>query len=503
MIQLYKSTILGRVKTIYYISFCILLVLIAVSPSYSQIDKLHKQHQEFGCANEELSEEEYETYRRLVEAERATDKSIYRSPVTRYVPLVFHIVRSTDGEGVTIEEAEQQLKWANAKFEPANIQFYQCSPPNIVVSDFWYDTTFIYTWVNNCDADNVEYDFDAEFHIPNVANVYLVNTDGMSWASRPEKRESHCWDWVVYNQGSINNRWLFAHELGHYLGLVHTFQNTNENWTRYPLSNCFNCLTEGDMLCDTPADHHSSSDDWLDGCMPVHMLDDCGMPLIPNGRNLMSYSNSACPADEKFFTQGQCDRMNYRLTTERDYLNCTSDCVYDYSLNGQHNTTHTYRTWEDIQSTADVNSGVSVYYEAENYISLLPGFHAEQGSRFTASIKNCVDDSNDYGSDAVESLKQIESDFEITSNHSFKAYPSPFTENITVEYYSKQNQSATLSIFSVTGQELIHQDIKPAEMEGLHFVAHINLEANNLLPGIYFVALRVKDEVNSIKLVKM
>jgi hypothetical protein len=42
-----------------------------------------------------------------------------------------------------------------------------------------------------------------------------------------------------------------------------------------------------------------------------------------------------------------------------------------------------------ITSTADINSGAVSVYDAQNYIRLLPGFHAKAGSTFSAFIDGC------------------------------------------------------------------------------------------------------------------
>ncbi|MDP3394593.1 gliding motility-associated C-terminal domain-containing protein [Sediminibacterium sp.] len=93
---------------------------------------------------------------------------------------------------------------------------------------------------------------------------------------------------------------IIAHELGHYLSLLHTFQGTN----------CVNndCTTDGDRVCDTPPDRstqgsdcnnpeNSCGTDTLSGPFTVDMRD--------NISNFMDYGTS-CPT---VFTPGQGERM--------------------------------------------------------------------------------------------------------------------------------------------------------------------------------------------------
>ncbi len=93
---------------------------------------------------------------------------------------------------------------------------------------------------------------------------------------------------------------LVAHELGHYLSLLHTFQGTN----------CVNndCTTDGDLVCDTPPDRsttgssctnpeNSCGTDTLSGPFKIDVPD--------NISNFMDYGTS-CPT---VFTPGQGERM--------------------------------------------------------------------------------------------------------------------------------------------------------------------------------------------------
>lgn len=97
------------------------------------------------------------------------------------------------------------------------------------------------------------------------------------------------------------NRTL-THEMGHYLGLLHTFHNT---------SSCgieSNCQSQGDKVCDTDPTTGSI------GCSPL----DCPNTLV---ENFMDYSNDDCMDS---FTEGQRTRMRDALENYRASL-ITSD----------------------------------------------------------------------------------------------------------------------------------------------------------------------------------
>ena len=97
------------------------------------------------------------------------------------------------------------------------------------------------------------------------------------------------------------NRTL-SHEMGHYLSLLHTFNNTSS------CSDESNCSSQGDKVCDTPPTTGSI------GCSAMS----CPATLV---ENFMDYSSDACMDS---FTEGQRTRMRNALVSHRQSL-LTSD----------------------------------------------------------------------------------------------------------------------------------------------------------------------------------
>lgn len=478
---------------LYLLSF---LCLTYLGRAQTQI-KQHNHKHGFGCRHTELSKLELRNYFLRVQHEKETSAQRSANASVQNIPVMFHIVRNTSGDGVSAEEVEQSLERVNDQFEGANIQFYQCSDPNIIVSNSLFDTEFEIEWSTGCNQNTPEYQIDSDYGVPNVLNIYCVNTNGWSWASFPWLRESHCYDWIILAQNHVNNHTTLAHEFGHYFGLLHTWSGKDENVTRNPQNSCYNCETEGDLLCDTPADHHESSD-WNPGCDPDDMFDDCGVLVQPDGLNIMSYARH-CPVEDEYFTDGQNDRMNYYLTEHRDYLSCSHDCVENYTLNGQLNGTATRIAWGNITSTTDINSGASVHYEAGNEIRLLPGFQAESGSNFLARIMDCIDDADNFSEHSeVEDRSFDQETTETIENVYFKAYPSPFNDQLTVEIKLKEN-NARFRLFDLYGKTL-----KNIELSKIQPNEHqkISIDTNDLIAGIYFAVLNVNGEISTVKIIK-
>lgn len=119
----------------------------------------------------------------------------------------------------------------------------------------------------------------------------------------------------------------FLHELGHYFGLLHTFQDSaSENIEDREVvtrDSGANCAFAGDQLCDTPADPFerltsASAFDCTED-YPTNLKDKYGMTFKPAFDNLMSY-HLKCG---NVFTDQQYQRMEaslaIRLSPDAEY----------------------------------------------------------------------------------------------------------------------------------------------------------------------------------------
>ncbi|KAA3621368.1 MAG: T9SS C-terminal target domain-containing protein [Bacteroidetes bacterium] len=117
-----------------------------------------------------------------------------------------------------------------------------------------------------------------------------------------------------------------AHEVGHYLGLYHTFEGGCIN---------NNCFLDGDRVCDTPPDQSTSY-------VPCDLeVNTCGTDtnsglnadLPDDTHNYMDYQFKECRHD---FTEGQKERMIFFLTQVRssllDCTSCLDPCPFTMNL---------------------------------------------------------------------------------------------------------------------------------------------------------------------------
>lgn len=118
---------------------------------------------------------------------------------------------------------------------------------------------------------------------------------------------------------------LFAHEMGHYLGLYHTFEG-------YCTNN--NCETDGDRVCDTPPDGFPN---YTMACSNPMGMNSCVTDTLSNysngyfprdtvdfSLNFMDYGNGSCANQ---FTFGQAIRMRAAINTQRSGL-LENKCIH-------------------------------------------------------------------------------------------------------------------------------------------------------------------------------
>ncbi|GAB4022506.1 hypothetical protein GCM10028808_70350 [Spirosoma migulaei] len=252
-----------------------------------------------------------------------------------YVPIRPHIIRRSDGNGgFNISSLNRVIAMTNSYYllNGFGIQFYFAgTSPDYINNDDMY---------NAYSSQSVDA-YDAH----NALNQYYVtqfSTTGLGgFAYYPDNAVYSTRSFILTggtsSESDLGNR-LIPHELGHNFSLIHTF---GQNAGNGPLGSGVttelvtrgigaNCATDGDLICDTPADPYnmlgaSISYPSPSGCPQYDpnstARDANGTPFAPSITNIMSYYYP-CTHD---FTPGQYDRIQAGLALRQSHTAYTLD----------------------------------------------------------------------------------------------------------------------------------------------------------------------------------
>ena len=226
--------------------------------------------------------------------------------------IYLHIVRSSSGSGLNTSISSSIISLLNTNFLGSRIQF------NLLGCDYINDNNYY----NDCSKK--ESQLCAVNNIPNAINIYVLGTSTVwNYGDYPyliplAGNASSIPSTSLILSGNSYNTLTLPHEMGHCLGLFHTFHGTvREVGSLYTtddsqcaeLVNGGNSATCGDYISDTPADPNKWSNCTYNGSIQ----DANGDSYKPDPRNIMSYSGNSC---RNLFTAIQSERMrNFILNT--------------------------------------------------------------------------------------------------------------------------------------------------------------------------------------------
>jgi hypothetical protein len=250
------------------------------------------------------------------------------------LPVTAHIVRSSSGFGGMSESAVfATICNLNERFVPARISFYLTERVKFIDNTSFYGATSYQPLMTMIDQNNV----------PRTINIYYTDLSGMSlcgFAFYPLTGPGG-----FQNDGAVVMSFgcsqpqgtTLAHELGHYLNLPHTFDETSSNpvdpiaervtrnFNEVAPRLSANCFTAGDRFCDTPSDFIASR--WACPSSRVQ-LDLNGDLFRPDSSYYMSYSNDNCMSR---FSPQQMAAMRATVNSPsapRGYLTLTPPPVF-------------------------------------------------------------------------------------------------------------------------------------------------------------------------------
>ncbi|MEM1119302.1 MAG: hypothetical protein AAGJ18_02575 [Bacteroidota bacterium] len=230
--------------------------------------------------------------------------------------VVAHVVMTeADTLVANVDSIRAVMARVNELFAPICVSFNICQLDTI--ANFRYDSVTVEEW----DEMQVIYHQQRKINLFWVNQFDFDNTlCGVSELMGIANTEN---GGIMMRSGPCVNEFAIAHELGRFFGVPYTFGEADEQSAE--LVSGENCATEGDQICDTPADPYEIGDEVSSYVQPMNNCrfvnqkrDNEGEWYVPHVGNIMSFYQDECKCD---FSDGQYRLMveNYLATGPRLY----------------------------------------------------------------------------------------------------------------------------------------------------------------------------------------
>lgn len=170
-----------------------------------------------------------------------------------------------------------------------------------------------------------------------------------------------------------------------------------------------------------------------------------------------------------------------RYTFLPAYYGCYTDATFgnsNWSGNTKNEASNSITSAEMIQPYSNVE------YDAGSYVTLSPGFVANQGSYFKALIDGCngLRVGHPKSTD-VNRFDPIIANNSPDSEFTFSIFPNPNNGRFTIAYTCKESQKVDISIYNIQMQKVQSLSTETVELEGFH---QQYVDLSHLTAGIYF-----------------
>jgi hypothetical protein len=429
----------------------------------------------------------------------------YRNGIN-YIPLSIFVLGDDDGNGYYPTNAVyESVCRLNKDFEGTDMQFFIKGDLHYVDNSNWYDH----------EGYNQGNQMMNNLKISNTVNCFIVanpagNCGYYSYNGDAVALRKSC-------LGPSNHTW--AHELGHFFSLPHTFRGwegidydpkqstpTEVDNKKVELVDGSNCSVSADEFCDTPADYISNR--WpcnSENLSTLEQKDPTGESFRSDGTLFMSYSNDNCA---NRFSQEQIEAMQFNLNFQRSGLKSNQtpkntinpeNTVLLYPIDGETVSDVVSFEWEElgdadtymIEVSKFENFGlVSVrqYVSGTSYTSYTLKPETEYFWRVSPyhSYSLCTQPTTSQ-SFFTGNLSAI--DEENAAENTLMVFPNPLNSNQDIQFslFTSTEDKLAVALTNSSGQIVFREFID--SFAGNHVYA---VKAGQLIPGFYVLQISNK-----------
>ena len=316
----------------------------------------------------------------LQSQQRAETWTMQRGPlvVNKLVRVYFHIIRSDSGisPAATVDQINNEFAILIADYAAYNICFAN------VGFDFINSTALNYDLDPDVQAD---VDMLLPFLVPNCINIFYHKVLAGYGGNAYNIPNTFC----SIDDDNIGFYRTISHEVGHCLGLLHTFEPV---YGEEYISGT-GCSTRGDRVCDTQADPYTTS-----ACFSASSCNYTGSCQDPSGatnysppyQNIMSYwAIEGCTTTH--FTTGQYARATSFLETDAGLLTTVSSATTAAGP-GTVSSGYYFRTARNsitINPTLNI-TGTTISSLQSQSVTVPPGFQALPTTGSTTIKATCI-----------------------------------------------------------------------------------------------------------------